>query len=143
MANETLISVPTDLPVEVRQFLVRLVGRLDQVIGARANDPAAGATDLAAAVAQLNARSQSIQLTLQAFATGQATAALGTANEYTDGKIEDLEQPPIADLGYTAVTVSGSFVQAEVQQIASDLQTVADKLDTLLAALRTAGLLEV
>lgn len=49
----------------------------------------------------------------------------------------------IADITNTAATVSASYVQAELQLVADDTEVVSDKLDTLLATLRSAGVLNV
>jgi len=52
-----------------------------------------------------------------------------------------LANPAIADIANTAATVGASYVQAEVQQIADDTEIASDKIDTLLATLRTAGII--
>ena len=54
---------------------------------------------------------------------------------------EILATTSITDINNTAATISGTYVQAEVQQIATDTETVSDKVDTMLTALRSAGIL--
>ncbi len=49
----------------------------------------------------------------------------------------------IADITNTAVTVSATYAQSELQQVADDVEVVSDKLDELLATLRLAGVLNV
>lgn len=44
-----------------------------------------------------------------------------------------------ADLAYTAPTISATYSQTEVQGLADDIEAVSDKLDALLAKLRTSG----
>lgn len=61
-------------------------------------------------------------------------------------KLEDilqslLDNGTITNLGNSAAAISGTYVQAEVQQIADDTETVSNKVDSILAVLRTAGLL--
>ncbi len=48
--------------------------------------------------------------------------------------------PADTDLNYTAPTVSGSYVQAEVQGIADNLETASDKIDEILTVLSAAGI---
>jgi len=52
-----------------------------------------------------------------------------------------LNNASIASISNTAATVSGGYVQAEVQTIADDVETVSAKYDELLAILRTAGII--
>lgn len=48
----------------------------------------------------------------------------------------------VTDLGLTAVTPSAGYVQAQAKSVADQVKDVADKVDALMAALRTSGVLE-
>lgn len=54
-----------------------------------------------------------------------------------------LANTALTDINNTAATVSAGYVQAEVQQIADDVQVVSAKVDLILGTLRSAGILTV
>jgi predicted Rossmann fold nucleotide-binding protein DprA/Smf involved in DNA uptake len=145
--KQSFISVPADFKnmEELRYFLVRLVVELDELIGNRGDDSAALSSNVDEAVVQLDRRITSQNTTLQAYANSQATNAVTTANDYTDNQLqafaESLEQTVEVDLDYTPVAASVTYEQAEVQQIADDVGTVANKIDAILAKLRLAGII--
>lgn len=148
MANkQSFISVPTDFKnmEELRYFLVRLVVQLDELIGNRGEDSAALSSNVDEAIVQLDKRITSQNTTLQAYANNQASTAVTTANNYTDTALQtfadNLKQAEEADLDYIPVATSATYEQAEVQQIADDVGTVANKVDAILAKLRLAGII--
>jgi len=56
-------------------------------------------------------------------------------------KLEELlTNVAIIDINNTAGIISGTYVQAEVQQIANDTETVSNKVDEILVNLRNAGI---
>lgn len=51
-------------------------------------------------------------------------------------------QPTPGTDDYSSITISASYVQSEIQQLASDIETVSDKLDTIIDLLVAQGVLE-
>lgn len=139
--NAARIQVPPNLqdPLVLRRFLTALLERIDVVFGYR-GDAGYVATN------QLNATSDSLLAELAQSNSQLAAAITAAANQAYEDSIayaqanftNNPEQPAIADLSYSAVTRSGTYVQAEAQQVADDLATVAAKVDAILVALRNA-----
>lgn len=135
MANETLVSMPTrfDDFKQVRAFAVKLIEKLDIVLGYRGT---VGYEEAGTAEALTEVTLTSLAETVEEF-----EQVLDAFREDLTGLSDGVNQyktaTAIADTSYTAPTVSGTYVQAEVQGIADSLETVSDKLDTLLGALRS------
>ena len=140
--NETLVAVPLNVEQagQTRQFLIRLVEKLDIVLGYRGDEPYVTISDLqsvsSAASDELTALEQTILTTISEN-SDVITALFATAAEETSASIESLKSPStVADADESTQTVSATYVQAEVQSIQDQVVDVADKLNDLLAALR-------
>lgn len=135
MANSTLVNVPTRFEdfKQVRAFAVKLIEKLDVVLGYRGT---VGYEEAGTAEALTQVTLTSLAETVEEF-----EQVLDAFREDLTGTATDIDQykttTAIADTSYTAPTVSGTYVQAEVQGIADNLETVSDKLDTLLGVLRS------
>ncbi len=142
--NSTKLQVPVNLesPVVLRRFLQALVEQLDVAYGYRGDDKFISTSAfLGSSSIILEELAKSNSILAQAIVQA-AEATLLAANEYTDeNSTKNEEQAAIVDLSYTAVTRGALYVQAEAQQVADDVQTHADKLDTILAALRSADII--
>ncbi len=76
------------------------------------------------------------QLSSSAQAITTRVAALETI-----AATKNTKQSAVTNLSYVAATISATYTQAEVQQLATDIKTLADKIDALLASLRSADIL--
>lgn len=50
-------------------------------------------------------------------------------------------QPAVTDISNTLTTISGTYVQAEIDSLSASIKTVSDKLDLVLATLRSSNIL--
>lgn len=145
--NATLISIPPDVAKEIvlKRFLSALVEKLDTIFGFRGEgSPFVTDAALEDGILTLQELIDAAEAAAKAAAEEAAATAKEEAIAYANANFTNNPiQSAIADLAYTAPTVSAGYVQSEVQGIADDLETTSDKLDTLLAALRTANILEV
>tara|TARA_Y100000310_G_scaffold344892_1_gene460284 strand:+ start:3014 stop:3469 length:456 start_codon:yes stop_codon:yes gene_type:complete len=150
MANQTIISVPTNFAdfKQIRTFVIRLIEQLDIVLGYRSNsgyEVSGTASTLLADVVSENTEQQlkfGTELSTLTDALNQFIIATNEAFEEVNDTLDTIQQGTIiADLSYTAPTVSATYNQSEVQGIADQLQTTSDKLDSLLAVLRAAEII--
>lgn len=142
MPNSTLISVPTKFeePKQVRAFVLKLVEKLDIVLGYRG----ASGYEAAAATAEL----ANVTLATLAEANNVIRASVDELRESIEFSQDATNQnttaiaalkssATVTDTAYSAPAISATYSQSEVQAIADNLQTVSGALDDLLAALRT------
>lgn len=150
MANQTIISVPTNFAdfKQIRTFVIRLIEQLDIVLGYRGNsgyEVSGTASTLLADVVSENTEQQlkfGTELSTLTDALNQFIIATNEAFEEVNDTLDTIQQGTIiADLSYTAPTVSATYNQSEVQGLADQLQVTSDKLDSLLAVLRTAEII--
>lgn len=138
MPNSTLVSVPAkfDDLKQLRVFVVKLIEKLDIVLGYRgsAGYETAGTAESLTTIT-LNTLNEAISEVEQTI--DSLTAIIEDLSEVTYKS-----ETAIIDLSYTAPTISATYSQAEVQGIADDVATVADKVDELLAALRTVEIID-
>lgn len=135
MPNETLIAVPHKLenPREFRLFLVKLVEKIDVVLGYRGDSG--------------YVTNEQFQSDLEQFGGQTATVAerLATAEETLSEVQQTLGQllsvATIDELNSSTITATASYDQSNVQTIADEVKTVADKIDEVIAALTDAGIL--
>ena len=160
-------------PIVLKRFLNTIVEQLDLAFGYRGNTPFVSEADLvatqgnltvinanllaanAAALAALKQAEEELEALIadgdastlssaNSYADTGDTTTLSSAHSYTDtNSTDNPEQAAIADLGQTTTTVSATYVQTEVQAIADDLKSAADKVDVVLAALRSANIIGV
>lgn len=134
--NETVIAVPITVEQkgQTRQFLVRLVEKLDIVLGYRGGDPYATTSNLT----QLEQIVLSVIERLFELDTSLADSLLSS----TTNAIEELQSDEvIADADITTQTISDPPTQAEVSNLASQVASNATTYNDLLNALRETGII--
>lgn len=123
---------------QVRAFAVKLIEKLDIVLGYRGT---VGYEEAGTAAALTQVTLESLAETVDEF-----ELALDALREEINTLREDINQykttTAIADTTYTAPTISATYNQAEVQGIADTVETVSDKLDTLLGVLRSVEIIQ-
>ena len=147
MPNQTLVSVPTKFQEfkQVRAFAVKLVEKLDVVLGYRGT---IGYEEQGTAEALVEVTLASLATDFDAFklsidSIDEAIILLQEDVSIIQETLEALKTGvAITDTNYSAPTVSVTYTQAEVQGIADTLETVSDKLDTLFGALRSAEIID-
>jgi len=146
--NESIIAVPTTVeqPGQTRQFLVRLVERLDIIIGTRGGDPYVSNSQLKQTTLNgLTALEKTVLEVVQRLLTAgdQVTGELleGIATS-TGEAIDELKSSDTIANGNTNVqTISDPPTQAQVQALASQISANAITYNTLLIALRGTGII--
>lgn len=135
MSRNSLIRVPVkfDNHEDLARFLQALVEKLDVVLGNRADTPFATVEALAA----LEADTESA---VGELSSGTSTTLAGLA-ERTTALENLLEQPVVVDISITPITASVSYIQAEAQQVADDVVALGDKVNAILATLRSAKII--
>lgn len=144
--NETLIGVPLNVEKagQTRTFLVRLVEKLDVVLGYRGDDPYVPLSQLQSESAtnteNLTQLEQTILTVLTNALNSNSEVTVGLISalaEETNAAIDDLKSSStVSDADETTQTVSATYTQAEVQSIQDQVVDVATQLNALLAALR-------
>ena len=117
MPNESLIAVPLDISndKELRQFLVQLVLKLDELFGYRGDNPATTINSL--------------------------SGVSETITTYVDESVSALKsEVPINQLEIPEITVAGPTV-LETQEIADDHLATVHKVNELLSILRDTGII--
>ncbi len=146
--NESIMAVPitVEQPGQTRQFLVRLIERLDIVIGTRGGDPYVAQSELNKTTsAGLTALEKTIlEIITKLFSIDNAATAilvntiLETSLAAIDSAISDLKSPStITNANTTTETISNPPTQAEVSALASRVTTNASGFNSLLSALRS------
>ena len=137
--NETIVAVPITVEQQgqTRQFLVRLVEKLDIVLGYRGNDPYVSISQLQseseAGLTQLEKTILDIITQLFSDNSEVITALLISA----DTAIESLKSSSTINDSSTATqTISNPPTQAEVQSIQNQVVANANDFNDLLTALR-------
>lgn len=135
MANQTLVTVPTKFEEfkQVRAFAVKLVEKLDLVLGFRGS---AGYEEAGTAQALVETTLVSLAQDFDEFET-VIDAVRRDISALQSGVNSYKTTTSIADTTYTAPTVSATYTQSEVQDIVDTLEIVSDKFDSLLAVLRS------
>ena len=146
MANQTIIGIPANFEnfKQVRSFAVRLIEKLDIVLGYRGNTGYEETGTAETLVSSLQASLDQVAEEAVAAVDSLTAAISEVQTSITDltTLIEQIQAgTAITDLSYTAPTISGTYVQAEVQGLANDINAVSDKVDELLAILRTADII--
>ena len=144
--NETIIAVPITIEErgQLRQFLVRLVEKLDIVLGYRGNDPYVSISDLQSASALSSDELTQLEQTVLTIITNLFTAndeaitilLAGIVNE-TGSAIDSLKSAStISDNDTSTQTITNPPTQAEVQAIQDQVVANAGDFNDLLTALR-------
>jgi len=99
-------------------------------------------TTLASAKSYADTRDATTLASAKTYADTGDSTTLAAAQTYADTNFtQNPQQSAIADLAYTAPTMSATYDQTEVQGLADQLKSVSDKLDAILAALRLANII--
>jgi hypothetical protein len=152
MPNQTLIAIPLDItnPLATRQFLVKLVEKLDIVFGFRGGNSYVSTSQLVGLAGTVNTEDNTLsgQLTAleaalvayidtQIASTATDIALVNTELDALTIVVEDLKSATtIVNTTWTTPTVSATYVQAEAQNVATQLGLAIGKMNTLLATLR-------
>ena len=143
--NESIIAVPVSVEQEgqTRQFLVRLVERLDLVIGTRGGDPYVPESRLNEATAELSKLEQTVFDIVQSLLTVDGDLAI-LIIEQANEAIEALKSSAvITDANAVAEVMGASYNQVKAQAAADHTAAVATTLNALLAALRDTEIISV
>jgi hypothetical protein len=139
--NETIIAVPTtvEAPGQTRQFLVRLVEKLDIVLGYRGNDPYVSAADLQSAT---DANLTALEKTVLSIVTQVITENIDTISDEIVDSINALKSnSTVADADDSTQVISNPPTQVQVQNIQDQVVANATSLNDLLIALRETGII--
>jgi hypothetical protein len=141
--NESIIAVPITVEQsgQTRQFLVRLVERLDLVIGTRGGDPYVPESKLNETQVGLTKLEQTVLEIIERLlgtADSETVAILIAATqEATNAEIEALKSSSaISNASATAIVMGASYNQVKAQNAADHTAAVAVQLNSLLTALR-------
>lgn len=149
--NETIIAVPTTVEQQgqTRQFLVRLVEKLDIVLGYRGGDPYVSISQLqsteATSAANLTKLEQAVLKIVTDLLSSNSeviTSLIESIGESTESAIEALKSSDtVANADESTQTITNPPTQAEVQNIQDQVVANADSLNDLLIALRGTGII--
>ena len=150
--NESIIAVPVSVEEkgQTRQFLVRLVERLDLVIGTRGGDPYVSESRLAASSLEgLTALEKTILAIIErlfavdSLATEELIATiLEGALSAIDNAINDLKSPStISNSDISVGSYSGPPTKSEVEALDAKVVANAGDFNSLLTALRDTGII--
>lgn len=138
--NETLIGIPHELRdlSAVRVFLIRLVEKLDAVLGYRGDAAYVSQSDIDAGTETVSVFLQGIISAVTAELSQSQSLAAENSRAYTDEQIATLKSSTsVIDLSLLLPTISDPPTQAEVQDIVSDLTEIQTQVNALLAELRS------
>ena len=141
--NESIIAVPISVEQEgqTRQFLVRLVERLDLVIGTRGGDPYVPESRLNETATELSKLELIVLEIVENLLTVDSELAASILTD-TNAAIEALKSDSvIADANTTATVMGASYNQVKAQAAADHTAANAVTLNVLLAALRDTGII--
>lgn len=141
--NESIIAVPVSVEQEgqTRQFLVRLVERLDLVIGTRGGDPYVPESRLNEATAELSKLELTILEIVEKLLTVDGALAASILEEVNEA-IEALKSSSSISNADTSVgTYSGPPTQAEIEVLDAKVVGNAGDFNSLLTALRETGII--
>ena len=140
--NQTLIAIPINLeePLALRQFLIKLVEKIDVVFGYRGGDSFVSTSQLLNSTEALASSDLGINSTLTQLLLALETAILAVITELDEElstKIDNLKSPTtVNNLSWSKPTVTNPPTQAEVQLIADQADDNVNKINELLAVLR-------
>lgn len=144
--NETLIAVPPNVEQagQIRQFLLRLVEKLDIVFGYRGDDPYVPLSQLqsvqSSSATSLTILEQTVLKTITDLLSENSTITsqlVAAASESTAAAIDALKSPDtVPDADDSAPTLTTPPTQGELQAMQDQIADVASSLNDLLVALR-------
>ena len=139
--NETIIAVPTtvEAPGQTRQFLVRLVEKLDIVLGYRGNNPYVSLSELESAS---DTTLTALEKTVLEIVTLVITENIETISDTIVDSIEALKSSDtVADADDSTQVISDPPTQTQVQNLQDQVVANATSLNDLLTALRETGII--
>jgi hypothetical protein len=146
--NESIIAVPISVEQQgqTRQFLVRLVEKLDIVLGYRGGDPYVSSSQLNSATSegltQLEKTILEIITNLFTENSEVVTSLLAGIVDNTSEAIDSLKSDStISDNDESTQVISDPPTQIEVQAIQDQVVANADDFNDLLLALRGTGII--
>lgn len=146
--NESIIAVPITVEQsgQTRQFLVRLVEKLDIVLGRRGGDPYVSNSQLAKTTAGLTTLEQTVLEIVERLLTTPNSETIATllaiATEETSGAIDDLKSSStVSDSTTTLTPISAPPTKGEVEAVDAKLVANAADFNSLLTALRGTGII--
>ena len=150
--HNTFIAVPNDVtdPVELHRFLARLIEKLDEAFGARADNPFVTVDSLKASNQELTSI---IGTNIEASKTSSSpeTSNLIETLQSSVGILENqvnpleqnvaqlqlnLNQPIIADSTEPALTIGATYSQTQVQALADQVQGLQTTINDIIDRLR-------
>lgn len=136
MANQTIAQIPTQIRTfdDLRHFLVLLIEKLDILFGYRGDTSYATEEEILQISELLTSATGSLEEAIN--------LALIAAKEYTDQQVAAKQETENL-LEYTGRTISATFDQLEIQGLADDIATLADKLDAVITKLNSSIFTEV
>ena len=144
--NETIVAVPITVEErgQLRQFLVRLVEKLDIILGYRGNDPYVSISQLQSASATADEGLTKLEQTVLTIITGLfnensevVTGLLEGIVSGTSDAIDELKSPnTVSDNDNTTQVISNPPTQVQVQAIQDQVVANANDFNSLLTALR-------
>lgn len=150
-ANESIIAVPINVeqPNQTRQFLVRLVEKLDIVLGYRGGDPYVSLSQLSSTASSTNENLTQLEKTVLSVITALLSENSEVLTDLITGVITGTEEAidglksasAIGDNDVTTQTISNPPTQAEVQSIQDQVVANGTDFNDLLIALRATGII--
>ncbi len=148
MNNQTIIAVPitVETPGQTRQFLVRLVEKLDIILGNRGGDPYVSNSQLQKTTSDgltiLEKAILTVISNLLAADSVVTTELLAELKEQTDEAIDDLKSSStINDADTSKPTLTAPPTQTELQDMSDRTGDNATDFNDLLTALRGTGII--
>ena len=142
--NETIIAVPISVEQQgqTRQFLVRLVEKLDIVLGYRGNDPYVSISQLqSTSESGLTALEQTILEVVTRLFSANSEVITQLLLDIADAADSLRSSSTISDNDTSTQVITNPPTQAEVQSIQDQVVANAGDFNDLLAALRGTGII--
>jgi hypothetical protein len=143
MANSSLIGVPTDFRdlSQVKLFLVKLIEKLDVILGFRSDEKYVSRKDLVGTSVTVAEALTELKELLELQITG-LTSELSSTEESLNALDSRLSTGiVIVPVSYSAPSVNGTYNQAQIQSIADSLEVVSVAVDSIIGALTSAGII--
>ena len=142
--NETIIAVPISVEQQgqTRQFLVRLVEKLDIVLGYRGNDPYVSISQLqSTSESGLTALEQTILEVVTRLFSANSEVITQLLLDIADAADSLRSSSTISDNDTSTQVITNPPTQAEVQSIQDQVVANAGDFNDLLTALRATGII--
>lgn len=142
--NESIIAVPITVEQsgQTRQFLVRLVEKLDVVLGRRGGDPYVVTSQLIETVAGLTKLEAAIFGIIERLLSVEDTELLEGVITATNEAIEELKSNnTVANADTSIELISGPPTKSEVEAVDAKVAANAVKFNDLLTVLRGTGII--